>query len=703
MRTQTLLKNNIKRRTFLGQVGGGITVLFTVDFSPTIAQRRGYPDDFNAYLRIHKNGRISCFTGKIEMGQGIITSLAQMLAEELDVNLANIDMVMGDTILGPYDGGTTGSRSTKYFGPALRKAGAEAKRILLELAAEKLAIPKDQLVVKNGRIFSANDPSNQLTFAELANGQKINRHVEYEISPETSSEHTISGQSFKRTDSIDKVTGQAQFTGDIRLPGMLYAKVLKPNFHNAEPISVDTKAAKAVPGVIVVQEEGLIAVLHEKPDVAEEAINLIKVVFSQQKSIPDNDSIFDHLTQSATTERTVTENGSLENGKNISSKTIKTDFYNHYVAHSPLETHTILVDAHGSTADVWSATQAPFRIQSTIADTLGISKQNVHVRTPFVGGGFGGKKTGRLVNDAALLSKKTGKPVQISWDRKEEFFYDTFRPAAVIKAHSGIDKDGKITFWEFDHYFSGTRSSGPIYNIPHYHVKSKSTTRGEESAHPFSTGAWRGPGSNTNVFAMESQTDIMAQTAGMDPLEFRYNNLSDDRMKNVLDAAAKKFNRKFTLAPGKKGYGIACTNYLNTYVVTMAEIAVNPTSGQITVKRIVCAQDMGEIINPQGAVIQIEGGLTMGLGYCLTEEIQFAGQHIRTENFDDYEIPKFSWVPQIEVELVNNPKIPPQGCGEAAITTMGAVLANAVYDAIGIRMYTLPMTANRVLNAIKES
>jgi CO/xanthine dehydrogenase Mo-binding subunit len=224
---------------------------------------------------------------------------------------------------------------------------------------------------------------------------------------------------------------------------------------------------------------------------------------------------------------------------------------------------------------------------------------------------------------------------------------------------------------------------------------------GGGSVHPFATGAWRGPGSNTNVFAMESQTDIMAEAAGMDPLSFRLANLSDERMIRVLKAAADRFNRTFTRAPSGKGYGIACTNYLNTYVVTMAEVKANGETGTVTVERIVCALDMGEIINPQGAVIQIEGGLIMGLGYCLAEEIRFQGGTILDENFDTYEIPRFSWIPRIEVELIENPELAPQGCGEPAITTMGAVLANAVHDSVGARLYTLPMTPARIKSALR--
>jgi CO/xanthine dehydrogenase Mo-binding subunit len=213
-------------------------------------------------------------------------------------------------------------------------------------------------------------------------------------------------------------------------------------------------------------------------------------------------------------------------------------------------------------------------------------------------------------------------------------------------------------------------------------------------------GAWRGPGSNTNVFAMESQIDVMAAAAEMNPLDFRLHNLTDDRMKRVLMAAANKFGKAFSRAPSGKGYGLACTDYLGTYLATIAEVRVNKNNGKVQVERVVCAQDTGEVINPDGVRLQIEGCITMGLGYCFTEEIRFSKGRILDENFDTYEIPRFSWTPKIETVLVDNPEIPPQGCGEPAITSMGAVIANAIYDAIGKRMFTLPMTPARIKQAL---
>ena len=688
----------LSRRDFLKISGSGVFIFYTTGpFGAMALQQRGrsYPTDFNAYLKIGDDGRVSLYCSKIEMGQGIITSMAQMLAEELDVTLDSIDMVMGDTMLCPWDSGTTGSRSTKYFGPPLRRAGAEARAILLQMASEQLNITPERLIVKNGVVSDKMNAASKVTYAELVKGKQIDRNISG-VPIKSISEHTVSGRPTKRTDARPKVTGEAKFTCDIILPGMLHAKVLRPPSHDATLASVDVSKAMNIPGAIVIQEDGLIAVLHEKPGLAENALALVSAKWDVPEPTVDNQSIFDYLKIAAPDGNIYVEKGSLPVGHTAAKKRVESEFYNHYVAHAPIEPYTVLAHVEDEQATVWASTQAPFRVRGTVAETLEIPEENVHVLTPFVGGGFGGKKSGQQISEAVILSKITGHPVQLAWTRREEFFYDAFRPAAVVQLESGLNAEGHITFWECDILFTGSRSSEPIYNIPHFCVRTRSTS----SVHPFRTGAWRGPGSNTNVFAMESHTDILAQAAGMDPLLFRMNNLTDERMIRVLNTAADKFGHNFNKSPSGMGYGISCTNYLNTYVSTIAHVSVNKSTGKVKVERIVCAQDMGEIINPQGAKLQIEGGITMGLSAALSEEIEFSSGNIWTENFDSYQITRFSDAPPIDIILVDNPDVPPQGCGEPAITTVGAALANAIFDAVGARVYILPMTPERILAAM---
>jgi nicotinate dehydrogenase subunit B len=686
------------RRDFLKISGSGVFIFFTNGAFGAISLQqtgRAYPTDFNAYLKIGDDGRVSLFCSKIEMGQGIITSMAQMLAEELDVTPDSIDMVMGDTMLCPWDSGTTGSRSTKYFGPPLRRAGAEARAILLQMASEQLNITSERLVVKNGIVSDKMNAANKVTYAELVKGKQIDRHIS-EVPIKSISEHTVSGTPTLRTDARPKVTGESKFTCDINLPGMLYAKVLRPPSHDATLASVDVSKAMNITGATLIQEDGLIAVLHENPDLAEYAIALVSAKWDVPEPKVDNQSIFDYLKKAAPDGHVYVEKGSLSDGYAAAKLRVESEFYNHYVAHAPIEPYAVLAHVEDEHVTVWASTQAPFRVQQTAAETLGIPEEKVHVITPFVGGGFGGKKSGQQISEAVKLSKITGHPVQLAWTRREEFFYDAFRPAAVVQLEAGLNAEGHITFWECDILFTGSRSSEPIYDIPHFRVN----TRSASNVHPFGTGAWRGPGSNTNVFAMESHTDILAQAAGMDPLVFRMNNLTDERMIRVLNIAADKFGHNFDISPSGMGYGISCTNYLNTYVATIAHVSVNKSSGKVKVEHVVCAQDMGEIINPQGAKLQIEGGITMGLSAALSEEIEFSGGKIRTKNFDSYQIARFPDAPPIDVILVDNPDLPPQGCGEPAITTVGAALANAIFDAVGARVYLLPMTPERILAAM---
>jgi nicotinate dehydrogenase subunit B len=692
--------HELTRRDFLKISGSGVFIFFTTGVSGTIAlQQRGreYPTDFNAYLKIGEDGRVSLFCSKIEMGQGIITSMAQMLAEELDVAIDSINMVMGDTRLCPWDSGTTGSRSTKYYGPPLRKAGAEARAVLLQMASEQLDISPERLLVKNGVVSDTMNASRKVTYAALVKGKQIDRHIS-DVSIKPVSRHTVSGKPTMKMDARLKVTGKALFTGDIRLPGMLHAKVLRPPSHDATLRSVDLSAARNITGAIVIQEGDLIAVLHEKTEVATDALELISAKWEVPEPEVDNQSIFNYLKKAAPDGRVYVEKGNLSDGQAAAKQRVESEFYNNYVAHSPMEPYVVLADVKDEQVSVWASTQAPFHVRETVAETLEIPEEKVHVLTPFVGGGFGGKKTGQQISEAVRLSKMTGHPVQLAWTREEEFFYDTFRPAALVQLGSGLDTQGHITFWDCELLFTGSRSSEPIYHIPHFRVR----TRSRSSAHPFPTGAWRGPGSNTNVFAMESHTDILARAAGMDPLSFRLYNLRDERMIRVLNSAADKFGHPFSKGPSGMGYGISCTNYLNTYVATIAQLSVNKSTGAVKVERVVCAHDMGEIINPQGATLQIEGGITMGLSAALSEEIEFSGGKIRTQNFDSYQITRFSDAPPIDVILIDNPDLPPQGCGEPAITTVGAALANAIYDAVGARMYTLPMTPERILSAMNK-
>jgi len=321
----------------------------------------------------------------------------------------------------------------------------------------------------------------------------------------------------------------------------------------------------------------------------------------------------------------------------------------------------------------------------------------LRIITPLIGGGFGGKAPSQQALEAAQLTIRCKKPVMVHWTREEEFFYDTFRPAAVVKVTSGVDKDGKVLLWDFHEYYAGSRGSETIYEVPDQRVVSYSSGK----AHPFATGAWRAPGNNTNTFARESQIDIMAAASGMDPLEFRLKNLADEKMTGVLKAVAGLFGWTPAKSPSGRGYGIACGIDAGTYVAHIAEVKVDQQTGIVQVIRVACAQDMGFCVNPDGAKLQMTGSIMMGLGYTLTEEVEFTGGNIKTANFGTYKIPLFSWMPRIET-LILDKKEPMQGGGEPAIICMGGVIANAIFDATGLRLYNLPMKPEIIKNAFRN-
>lgn len=707
----------LSRREFLKRLGGGVIVLWLAPsglVSSLEAQERRqseYPADFNAYLRIGEDGRVSCFTGKIEMGQGIVTSLAQELAEELEVPLEVIDMVMGDTDLCPWDRGTWGSLTTRFFGPALRAAGAEAKAVLVELAAEHLNVPKNRLTAKDGVVFEEGKPANRITYAQLARGQKITRQLKEAAMVKNPADFKVIGRPVTRRDALEKVTGKAKYAGDIQFPDLLYARILRPRAHGAKLVSADTSAAEQIKGVQIIRDGDLIAALHRDPEAAEQALEKIKAEFDVPAANVDDKTIFEHLLKVAPEGQVLAEGGDLAAGQKNAAETFEYTYLNSYVAHAPLEPHTATAKMEGDKITVWASTQSPFGARDEIARELGIAAEKVRVITPWVGGGFGGKSRNQQAIEAARLAKMTGKPVQVAWTRAEEFFYDTFRPAAIVKIKSGLSPQGArsegasgaggIAFWDYRVYFAGDRGAQQFYDIPHHRTTVHgSNWRGVPGSHPFATGPWRAPANNTNTFARESQIDIMAARAGIDPLEFRLRNLKNEKMRGVLTAAAEKFGWKPGKSPAGRGAGIACGMDAGAYVAVIAEVEVDKNSGRVQVKRVVAAQDMGLVINPRGAKIQVEGCVMMGLGYALSEEIHFKGGEIFDLNFDSYEIPRFSWMPKIETVLVESKDPNPQGGGEPAIICMGGAIANAIFDAAGARLFQLPMTPERVKKAL---
>ncbi len=697
----------IDRRRFFQLTGGGIAVFISLGPWELFGQQRppSYPEDINAYLLIGADGRVKVFSGKIEMGQGVMTSQAQMAAEELGVAVDSIDMVLGDTERCPWDMGTFGSMTTRFFGPALRAAAAEARQVLEKLAAEKLGVDPGRLVVEKGVVSVAGDPARKTTYGELAQGKKIARLVDRKAVIRTVSQFEVMGKSPRRIDGLEKVTGRAQYAADVRLPGMLYARLVRPPAHGATLTSVDVSAAEKAPGVTVVNRDGLVAVLHADPEGAEKALGLIKARWNLPSSALDPETIFDHIVKSGGASDVRQSKGDVAAGRAAAARVFETTYKKGYVAHAPIEPHAAVAEWKDGRMTVWASTQTPFPTRDRIAGALKLESGKVRVVTPFLGGGFGGKSADLQVLEAARLAQITGKPVQVAWTRQEEFFHDRFDPAAVAEIASGLDAQGKVVLWDAVVHAAGARGATLFYDVANVRVRTHGQPsyggEGSGGMHLFGVGPWRAPGANMNAFAMESQMDLMAAAAGADPVEFRLRHLTDPRMRRVLQAAADAFGWKSAPGPSGMGRAVACSIDAGSYNALIARVRVDASRGTVAVERVVCAQEMGIVVNPDGAKMQMEGSITMGLGYALAEELRFRGGDILDRNFGTYSLPRFSWLPSsIETVIVQNDDLAPQGGGEPAIVATGAALANAVFDATGARITRLPMTADRLREAI---
>jgi len=688
------------RRRFLKNLGGGVVVVFCfgeLSFSSLFAQDGTLIEelDFHAYLRVKEDGRVDCFTGKIEMGQGIVTSLAQVVAEELEVSIYDIDMIMGDTELCPYDRGTWGSLTTRFTDPVLRSAAAEAREVLLDLAAEHFGLNKTTLKVKDGVVSVQNDPSKKISYAELTKGKKIVRSLTKKPEIKKAKDFKLIGKPMMSLDAEAKVTGKAKYSGDIHLPGMVHATIVRPDVFGSKKVKVDASKLSDFSGVQLVEKDNLVAVVHSDPEVSKQAAKSVQVTWDAPVAMANQETIFQYLEDTIQDNEVFQEGGSLEVGKEASTIYRESTYRDGYKAHASIETHVATCYFERDKLTIWASTQSPFGTRASVARALQMPEEKVHVKQIFLGGGFGGKSNSQQSIEAATIAKLCGNPVQLVWSRKEEFMYDNFRTAAVIKVAGGADSNGKLKVWDFDIYCAGTRGTELFYAIPNKRIRSFN----QAGVHPFGTGAWRAPGNNTTTFARESHIDVVAHAAGIDPLDFRMDNLDSPEMLETLRLAATTFGYSKEKKPGH-GYGIALGQDAGTLVAMIAEVFVDKATGVVQPIRIVCAQDMGQVVNPHGATLQTEGGITMGIGYALSEEIEFNGGEMKTTNFNRYEITRFSNTPKIECVFIDKMDAKPQGGGEPAIICVGAAIANAVFDACGARVYRMPITPERILAAL---
>ena len=710
-------KFNFDRRDFMKVFGGGI-VLF-MPLSRALAQqgqraqgesgRGGFnerlPNDVGAWIHIDENGGVSVFTGKAEMGQNIRTSLTQAVAEELHVPVSMIRMVMGDTELTPFDMGTFGSRTTPTMAPQLRKAAAAAREILIELAAQQLNVEPNSVRIVDAR-FVNHDKSKSLSFADVAKGRKLVKVIPDDIEITPAKDWTIAGTSVTKVAASDFVTGRHEYTSDIKRPGMLFGKIVRPSAFNATLVSSDTKAAEAMPGVTVVRDGNFIGVAAPDPATASKAANAIAVDWKAPGQ-PSNAELFDLLRKPSTERRGGGEGGfgggsrpqgSVADGLASADKKLDQSYTVAYIAHAPLEPRAAVAEWKDDKLTVWTGTQRPFGVRTELAGAFRIAEAKVRVIVPDTGSGYGGKHTGECAIEAARLARAAGKPVKLVWTREEEFTWAYFRPAGVIDIKSGVKGDGTITAWEFHNYNSGTAGIQIKYDIPNQDIQFHQTQS------PLRQGSYRGLAATANHFARETHIDELAHSVGIDPLVFRLKNIKDERMRAVLEAAAKSFRWGAAKPSAGHGFGVACGFEKNGYLATCAEIAIEKATGKdadkngsrVRIVRVVAAFDCGAIVNPIHLKNQIEGAITMAIGGALFESIQFENGKILNPHFTSYRVPRFVDMPLIEVLLVDRKDIPSAGAGETPIVGLAPAVGNAIFNATGVRLRSLPLAPRGV-------
>lgn len=693
------------RREFIKTFGLGI--LFVVPMTRAFSQQQeesgqggsnnNVPNNIGAWIHIDENGVVTAFTGKVEFGQNIRTSLTQAVAEELHVPVESVRVVMGDTELVPFDMGTFGSRSTPTMAPQLRKAAAAAREMLIAMAAEELKLQPGDLRIVNAR-FENHDKSKTLTLAEVARGRKLVKVIPENIAITKAVDWTIAGKSLTKVDAGDFVTGKHRYTSDIKREGMLYGKIVRSTTLNATLRSANTKAAEAIRGVKIVVDGNFIGVAAPDQQTAARAASLIGVDW-QSTAQPSNAEVFDLLRKPAPERRGGGEGrgrgsrpqGSIADGLAMADKKLAQTYTVEYIAHAPLEPRAAVAEWNGDKLTVWTGTQRPFGVRGELAEAFHISGDKVRVIVPDTGSGYGGKHTGECAVEAARLARAAGKPVKLVWTREEEFTWAYFRPAGVIDIKSGVKSDGTITAWEFHNYNSGSSGIQIKYDIPNHDI------RFHQANSPLRQGSYRGLAATANHFARESHMDELADAVKIDPLEFRLKNIKDERLRDVLQAAAKAFGWGRMKPANGHGFGLACGFEKGGYIATCAEIAIEKATGRdrskpkVRIVRVVEAFECGAVVNPLHLKNQIEGAIVQAVGGALFEAIRFANGKILNSRFADYRVPRFSDTPLIEVVLVDRKDLPSAGAGETPIVGLAPAVGNAIFNATGVRLRALPL------------
>jgi isoquinoline 1-oxidoreductase len=689
----------LARRDFFKILGTGIAI-FSVAKEAAALQETApgpriqppqLPKEITSWLHIGDDGTVTAFTGKVEVGQNARTSLSQGVADELRVPFSSVRMIMGDTELTPFDMGTFGSRTTPTMVPQLRRVASAARDLLVEVAAKQWNVAPATLKAADARVT---DPvsGKSFTYAELAHGKTLAQLLPDADPVTPSSEWTIAGRPLPKVNARDFVTGKHQYTTDLRPDGLLCGKILRPPSFGATLASCDVKAASAMPGVVVVLDGNFVGAAAPTERQAESALSAIRAEWNESPQKMSDREIFDYLKHNTSSDsdrrNDKQQKGSVSSGLTAAAHKLESSYTVAYIAHAPLEPRAAVAEWKDGKMTVWTGTQRPFAVRTEVASALHCPESSVRVIVPDTGSAYGGKHTGDAAVEAARLAKSANRPVKLVWTREEEFTWAYFRPAGLIEVKSGLDASGKLTAWEFHNYHSGTSGIETPYDVANQLIQYHSVPV------VLRCGSYRGLAATANHFARETHMDELACAASVDPLEFRLRNLSDARLRAVLQAAAQKFGWPPKKTKDGQGFGIAAGTEKGSYVATCAEVVADPKSSKLRVIRLVTAFECGAIVNPNGLRNQVIGANIQGLGGALFESIQFANGRIRNPHFASYRVPRFRDLPAIEAVLLDRKDIPSAGAGETPIMAVAPAVGNALFDATGVRRRGMPLAAD---------
>ena len=692
-------------------------------------------DWLDDWLAIEPDNTVTAFSGKVELGTGVRTALAQIVAEELDLPLERVHMVMGDTARTPDEGYTAGSMTISGSGTALRQAAAEARQAMLEMAAERLDVNPDELTAHDGVITVVDDPERSVTYADLMAGKRFDLQVTNHAPLKPPETYRIVGSSTPREDLPRKVAGQSSFIQDLRVPGMLHARLVRPPSPAAVLVAMDESTVKDLPGLVkVVQRGNFIGVVAEREEQAIQAARQLKVQWQETAMYPRMGDLYTALRDQPTDDHILVEQGDFEKAYARAAKQLQATYYQPFHAHASIGPSCAVAEVKGDQVTVWASTPGPYPLSGALAGLLELPVENIHMIHVEGAGSYGQNGSDDAAADAVILAQAVGRPVRVQWTREEEFVWEPKSPAMVMEVRGGLDDQGNVVAWDYQVWspshvararFAGQLvaaqllsgqpapqsrfSFGAERNAPtNYAFPVQRVTVHYLGNSILHASSFRSLGGSENTFANESFMDELAAAAGVDPLEYRLRYLKEPRERAVLKAAAEKAGWEPHPAPRiaaselAEGRGAAFARYENdqAIVACIAEVQVERASGAVRVKRIVVAHDCGLIINPDGVKNQIEGNVIQSLSRALKEEVQFDEMRITSVDWQTYPILTFSEVPEVEIVLIDRPDQPAVGAGEPSTVTTAAAVANAVFDATGVRLRQIPFTPERVREAL---